>query len=347
MKRLHGLDAVRFLCALTVVLSHIEPLPLFGPGATGFGLLFSKGVRVLFNGPGAVIVFFVLSGLVIHFHALGSERIGPSFFVRRYLRIAGPMLAGFGVATLVGYGAMSLVNGVMWSLWCELIYYTLYPLLRWLGRRFGWRLVIAISLVPSYAATILYGHGDIAFGDWKLDWLVGLPCWLAGCWAAEQIAVARRTGVQQIWMWRLAIYFGSVVTLILRFHSPIAYGYSLVPYSFAVTAWLLREIAYYSEEGRRPWAWIEAAGAWSYSLYVSHPIVGRWLEVQFLKTVGKHRMAFWTLTLFSSLLLGYVFSLAFERPSHRLARALARYVRDRWEVGPKLSPVKPAPSAQV
>src|SRR5690242_18982998 len=110
------------------------------------GALIKSIWDILFCGPAAVIVFFVISGFCIHYPFRGVERLQvSSFLARRYIRIGIPALAAMGLAGWTGVQALLLkspsfaftldairhVNdghtGLIWSLVCELIYYTCYP----------------------------------------------------------------------------------------------------------------------------------------------------------------------------------------------------------------------------
>jgi peptidoglycan/LPS O-acetylase OafA/YrhL len=99
---IHGLDTIRFFCALWVVMGHFgaPPLPAFIDKSTLPGLLTIGIYNNLTSGPAAVIVFFVISGLCIHFpHAVTlSIPNGGTYLVRRYLRIVPPMLVAIAIA---------------------------------------------------------------------------------------------------------------------------------------------------------------------------------------------------------------------------------------------------------
>jgi peptidoglycan/LPS O-acetylase OafA/YrhL len=85
-QRIENLDAVRFVAAAWVAISH---------GALPFKSLLSDsdpGLRLIagaltstFNGQAAVMVFFIVSGLCIHWPNIGAHslRVGE-FLARRY-----------------------------------------------------------------------------------------------------------------------------------------------------------------------------------------------------------------------------------------------------------------------
>lgn len=192
--RIGGLDSIRFICALTVAINHfgaLLPKEWFGadPGILGkIGWLLSAYTT---NGPVGVIVFFVISGFCIHYPQATTQRVAlPQYYCRRLIRICIPALVAIGVWHAVGLAIEWPDCDIFWSVVCEIIYYLGYPLLLLLRRRFGWGPMIALSYLAAYA--LLFGNLDLvkaarngyaAFG--VFNWVLGLPCWLLGCWLAE------------------------------------------------------------------------------------------------------------------------------------------------------------------
>src|SRR6516162_9002412 len=92
-RRHDSLDALRFLLAFWVAVSHFEVFPLFAGVDTGnkLGRLLVHGWSTLFYGLPAVIVFFVISGFCIHlpFRHFETLSIGK-YYARRYTRILVP-----------------------------------------------------------------------------------------------------------------------------------------------------------------------------------------------------------------------------------------------------------------
>ena len=317
--RLDGLDALRGLCALAVVLGHVE-LPELGMGA--LGKLLRLGFHVVSNGPAAVVVFFVVSGLCIHLPQAGGRGLHiPTFYLRRAVRIGLPMAAGFALAWSTG--ALSEFRGILWSLIAEVIYYLIYPALLWAAKRFGWKWVLgasavgALALLGSDPKAVEYPH----FG-WSLTWVLGLPIWILGCMLAESLHKPRQTGAARTWLMRGAILAASAVAVVARWqlgsHS-IGFPWTLSVFGVVAWLWLEQELVYF--RSHPPAKWLDTIGAASYSLYLSHVAVLHlcwvlWGETR-LTSLG-FRLAMMVL----AVLGGGIFYLAVELPSHRLAKAL-------------------------
>jgi peptidoglycan/LPS O-acetylase OafA/YrhL len=327
---IYGLDTIRFFCALWVVLGHFDapPLPGFIDKSTLLGLLTVGIYNNLTSGPAAVIVFFIVSGLCIHFPQAVSLSIpnGGTYLVRRYLRIVPPMLVAIAIAQWIARVNLSLFHeSILWSLFAELVYYTIYPALLTLRRQLGsWWSLFAVSFVAALAvAATNPSAGDYPSYGLYLNWLLGLPCWLLGCILAEQFRrgriVHRLFPVRHIWLWRAAILLLASACSIARFHTPIGYPWTLNFFALFATIWLYIEIVRFADV--RPPALFEWAGSWSYSLYLFHPIG----IALYKRSVGGEfdGLAGWCLCMSFILGSSYVFAVLVEFTSHRLARAVA------------------------
>ncbi len=322
-RRFAGLDAIRFVCAFTVLMGHMPSFQSFLEPYGHRAVIIGKLLRDTINGPAAVIVFFIISGFCIHAPYRTSPRIGLEYFVRRYLRIGIPLAAALLISPYFGVTVADLVKSVLWSLYCELVYYTAYPLLARAGRRWGWPVLVAIAFVPAFVVGLVWPSpfGDYPTANIWHDTVLGLPCWLMGCLLAER-TVFTTPSRAKIWLWRGLVFAASVFTLELRFHTRVHFDVSLNFFGLLVLAWLARELAY--GQSRSPWAWLERAGAWSYSLYVMHPAASRLTELLFpTLSSGTH----WLIRIPLTLSACYLFYLAIEKPSHRLARAAASALR--------------------
>ena len=100
-RRLRELDSLRGVAAMTVVLSHFRDM--WVPTDIRTVTLWKRVALILLNplvaGPEAVILFFVLSGLVLSLPYLrGRNQPYRRFLARRVLRIYGPYLAALGLS---------------------------------------------------------------------------------------------------------------------------------------------------------------------------------------------------------------------------------------------------------
>ena len=196
--RLPELDSLRGLAAFTVVLLHFV---LMWPG-----WLNSVGIREfrhipmtllypLYAGHEAVMLFFVLSGLVLALPFLNHKaQPYPVFVVRRVLRIYGPYVVALGVAVAgaaiwhghIEHGAWastiwsnpvsprlivqhivflcvydwSQFNVVIWSLIYEMRISLIFPLLIALVARCGTKRSLAIAATGSLVALAASNHHD-------------------------------------------------------------------------------------------------------------------------------------------------------------------------------------------
>lgn len=325
-QRFAGLDTIRFVCAYLVVSSHsgslLQVIEHSGRNAEVIG----KVLRDLVNGPAAVIAFFVISGFCIHAPYRDGARLGLDYFVRRYLRIGIPLAVALILSPYFGVSMMDLVKTVLWSLYCELVYYTIYPVLRWLAFRTGWHALTAVAFIAALvcAVALRSPYGSYTTANVLHDSVIGLPCWLMGCLLAER-RVFVAPSMRVMWVWRVAVFSVSVVALEFHFHTPIRFDVSLNFFAILVFFWLARELGYYRINA--PPAWLERAGIWSYSLYIFHP-AGSHLAGKLFPDGSSAWQ--WAVRLPLTLTVCYLFHRAVERPSHELARGAAVAVRSRF-----------------
>jgi peptidoglycan/LPS O-acetylase OafA/YrhL len=329
MQRISGLDSLRFICAIIVFVGHLGgPMPAgFDLAAYGLlGQIIASSAVCLFNGPAAVIVFFLISGFCIHYpQSTGRPLVLRSFYLRRFTRIGVPAILAWVLYLVLGFHVTPPEFGVLWSIICEAIYYLLYPFLLALAQRYSWRNTLVLASASALVATALgwpvilrNPSSYVALGSFT--WVVGLPSWILGCRLAEYIAVrpAPIFSANRVWLWRLAVVVGAFATRVLKFHASPPWGVQIILLTaFAPLAylWLREEIFYF--QSKPPHKWLEAAGAWSYSLYLIHIVAinlgNRWLGAEPSKV----------LIVALGLALAYGFYLVVERSSHHLARKIS------------------------
>lgn len=274
-----------------------------------------------------MIAFFVISGFVIHYpYVHGKEFDTIEFYIRRYIRIAGPLLAAMLAARMVNVELGIFQTSILWSLIAELIYYTLYPLVKWVLGKVGWNVLMPATFLSAY----LVVSSDPQAGNYpsygiSMNWILGLPCWLLGVRLAETRwhSITNRVALKTINVWRLSIFLASVLCSVLRFHSPIGYPWTLNIFSIAVYFWLKNEILYWNGSDTAAVNWLERSGSWSYSLYLTHTLSQK-LFRSFLGSDRSGSVFTWIFEMSFILLGAYLFFLLFERTSHHFARKVAR-----------------------
>jgi peptidoglycan/LPS O-acetylase OafA/YrhL len=327
--RICGLDTLRFIAAIWVVFGHCGSPPLTqGLDRTNLLALFVQGFYGnFFAAVPAVIVFFVISGFCIHYpyRSPGTFEILP-YLARRYIRIGIPMAAAILIASPLQVNLALFHNSILWSLLAELIYYSIYPLLRWLRARLGWGPILAGSFIASYSAISIHPSAlDYSpFGP-ALCWLIALPCWLLGCRLAEvdfQKTLPAKSSLY-LWSWRFGIWFLSWTCSVLRFHSPIGYPWTLNLFAVAVFFWLQVEIRAFKVAAPAPS--LEWAGQWSYSIYLMHLIADTVYQRLPMPDLGFNLN--WALRMLFILLVSYIFYLIIEKPGHFIARGISLSLR--------------------
>src|SRR6185312_13796541 len=176
---------------------------------------------------------------------------------------------------------------------CEEIYYTAYPLLLNLRRRFkGWVPVLGTSALAAVVLLIFRKHDAEAMNftgmGYGWTWLLGLPMWILGCVLAESCDALKKWDRPRplIWAWRLGIWGASIVLLVLRFHRGLSYEFTLLPFGVLGFFWLKAEMSY--AYAYPPAKSFEKAGGASYTVYLTHMLALGFLGLQASTT---HRQA--------------------------------------------------------
>jgi peptidoglycan/LPS O-acetylase OafA/YrhL len=190
--RVRGLDSLRFFAALWVVFAHVSWLPVMA--TLDRAEPFERALRGLwgnlFCGVAGVMVFFVISGFCIHYpQVIGKPFKLLPFYTLRFLRIGIPLGAAVVICWIIGYNIRGFSNAILCSLYAELIYYAIYPLVLVAIRTIGWKWLMTIAWVGAGFVILLNpSAGDYHVNAVRLNWLLGFPCWLMGCRLAEQAA---------------------------------------------------------------------------------------------------------------------------------------------------------------
>ena len=328
-KWVNGIDSIRFFLALIVFLSHIHNPYVDILKNSSSSLLHALGLFMtpMFSGTSAVIAFFIISGFVIHYPNKNKPLNVKNFLIRRWLRIGIPLVVIGAFAACFKIYAMIPV----WSLYCELIYYTIYPLL--LKLKMSWKLKFQLAFLLSIIVIVIFGNNDVMAlfhqtGDnligqyWQLGvpltWIVGLPCWLLGVLLAEEFdSMHKEVSVSKLWLYRLLVFGVSVLIQVLRFRF---YASTLITenlFALLLFVWLRNEFTYYKRHSSV--AFFEHLGKFSYSLYLCHEIFVFFI----VKTMSLNAYTYPVFILIT-VAGSYLVYLLVEYPSHRLAQLLTK-----------------------
>lgn len=364
-RRLTSLDGLRGLASLMVVLTHARlasELPGAAPAVNAKVDEFVRGgflLGLVSDGSVAVAIFFVLSGVVLTLPFLGAGgwRRWLAYYPRRVLRLYLPVWASI-VLAVGWYLAVprrtgddlpwwvadhahpialrplaqaftltrtTFLNTPLWSLVWEVAFSLLLPLfvLTVSGRRRWERL----ALVGAAFAAIAVG-GLINVGA-----LIMLPQFLIGAVIATSIEPLQRAlgRVPRPGRWGIAALAVGLVwvswvewLLDLPAFAPIAWVAKVAASTLIVLAFLgfPRVMAF---ADTRPVQWL---GRISFSLYLVHEP----LLVSLRLLLAPAQPSFWLMAALGvplSLALGHAFYVVIERPAHRLAQFVGRWVRHR------------------
>ncbi|WP_406636675.1 acyltransferase family protein [Pseudarthrobacter quantipunctorum] len=379
--RLASLDGLRGVAAVVVLVHHslllIPQLSLvnaFRPANESplVWLLTYTPLRIFWAGSEAVLVFFVLSGMVL---ALPALRVGKSFdwrayyparIVRLYLPVVAAIMLAFVFAWLVPrrsgpdvsywlgshaeplsvaaaakdalllIGRSNLVTP-LWSLKYEVIFSLFLPVyvfVLWRFRR-HWVAATVLVFVAMFAGTAV-GNGSVKY----------LPIFAIGVLLAvkfkelrglaERIDGSRRP----VMVWRLVAVL-SVVALCSTWYGaalgvPVDWLDAFLPLVLAGATGLIFVVAFSSRAQRffslPTVTWL---GTISFSLYLVHePII---VTLGLLLSPAAPWLAV-TLSWPISLIVAWGFYVTVERRSHKLAKVVGRVAAER---------LRPAESAQV
>lgn len=321
-----GLDTVRAFAALSVMLAHI-----LGPKLPGMlqGLGLTQEIadfsRFAFTGLPAVIVFFVVSGFCIHYPYTRRALPVVAFTLARWTRIMPPALVAMLLAYMLHVEKYNFIDGfILWSIVCELWYYSLYPFFLLLSRRvsFNMQFLVALLISLTLAASLgsdQYGNAHI-YGP-GLNWLVALPSWLLGCVLANRLAnevAPEKYSMRSIILWRASVAIVASVLYWLTMNTPVGYYLTMNLFAILVFFWIRAEIG----APKEPNSLFERIGKWSYSIYLFH--------IVFLALVSRFvRSPFISIPII--LCLCYLAYRIVEKPSHNYARQLFKDYREKFQ----------------
>jgi peptidoglycan/LPS O-acetylase OafA/YrhL len=284
--------------------------------------------KYLFTGHPAVIAFFVVSGFCIHYPYTRKALPVVPFWAARLVRIMIPALAAIALAKLAELKFYNFWDGyILWSIVCELFYYMLYPVFLFTTKWLSWRSQFYFALTLCFAIGI--GVGSDEYGNphvygMFLNWIIGLPSWLAGCMLAEQIGTAREatqaSSKGEVILWRL--FVAGIASWLFWSSMNTAFGFYLTLNGFAllVFLWIKAEIHFLT---RRQDSVLERVGKWSYSMYLVHMpafvILGRFFTPSWSELTQVFVFPF-------VLYVCFLFYRWVELPAHNYARYLFKKI---------------------
>lgn len=307
------LDGLRFLCAAWVVLSHF--FPSFYPLPDGFAV----------NGYWAVAIFFVISGLCIHAPYVTHKKLDISrFYKARFIRIIPPIAVAIPISTEVLHN-FPLLLGILWSLYCEIIYYALYPIILLILRKYSHIKIILASYYVFILMTVIRNMiGPNPYETFILAPLFGLPLWLLGCLLAE--ALIKKEGRLQ-YLENFKVLIGLRVLIIVI---GLLLGLSdlFKQVSSILTMCLLGPVIFYwlySELSQTAYSklllYLTKFGKGSYSLYLTHSLA---IPLAIYCGLLAAAQVNWYLYLVAVTVFTTIFYFLIEKPSHQLSKKLGK-----------------------
>lgn len=295
------IDGLRFVAIGSVLLYHLMPTFAIKSGQAmgdrGFLL------ELLARGDFGVRLFFAISGFILalpfaeaHLRGRPPPTLGR-YFTRRLTRIEPPYLLALAVMFVAAvamhratagslfphlvastfylhnqlFGAVSLVNGVAWSLEVEVQFYVLAPLLaqvfrlRPAGRRRALLAGAIVALTAVNVVTRLYDPSE-TWLRWYLALPYHLPYFLAGFLLAD-LHVGRGADAPPSWRWDALGIAGWLLLAVVLVAVPPNMNGTLAPLVFLAYLGTLRGRALGWLFSRRA---IVTVGGMCYTIYLYH-----------------------------------------------------------------------------
>jgi peptidoglycan/LPS O-acetylase OafA/YrhL len=362
-RRLSSLDGLRGVAAVVVVLHHVllvVPLLAFAgaPGheQTSFRWLSHSPLHLLWAGEEAVVVFFVLSGCVLTLAVLrASPTPWRAYYPSRLVRLYLPVVASVGFAltlaltvprsapdqrsrwmnmhddevsvlsvirTATLLGNADTLNSVLWTLRWEVVFSLALPLYVWIARR-----VVRSGLVLAALTIAASVVGSLS----NSTPLTYLPIFMLGVVLAVHLGRVQSVvdRLRHRWPWALPA-LGALSLLLVTtrwwwpWQGPTGDPVLSTRPTVLAACTLVVALALVTR-----WSWLESpAVAWlgrvSFSLYLVHePVV---VSVAYLLPTESAWLV-GPIAVPLSVAAAALFFRVVEAPSHRAARAVARWCR--------------------
>ncbi|OAJ52545.1 acyltransferase [Paraburkholderia ginsengiterrae] len=363
LKKSLKLDAIRFLAAFWVLMYHFRP-PAFKellPHRLAFlGSALWSGSTALFAGPAAVIVFFVISGYCIHSAYQRDVTLKPiSYYASRFVRIGLPLVILLCLVQPLPTG-QNYLESVLWSLYCEMVYYAVYPLLRAHFRYIG-EMIVGCAIVAGVMVAVvrLIGHPACHSCVYETYGVPGTALlyaagWISGCLIAETQRNSTRFNVRSAYSpltmlirrgldmstrflshhlvaLRVTVVMAGAAIMILLSGSSLKPAFvplvtpdiTLPLFQFLAAIWIATETV--TPSASSIWSKLAALGAWSYSLYLCHKMALALLEMTQFDATSRFA---WFVQVALAFVISYAFYRLVERPSHGVSQRLRKYTSD-------------------
>ncbi|MCY1271263.1 O-acetyltransferase OatA [compost metagenome] len=349
MTYIKGLDGLRALAALSVILFHLDT-PGFALGWTGVPLFF-------------VISGFLITGILLDLRA-ASPGIGDflrTFYIRRTLRIFPLYYAYLGIACALALATHSVIPdlwsyvlylqnytlgasrfehpwvlGHTWSLAVEEQFYLIWPFVVWLaGRRFLPAVIVA-TIAMSIVARMAISHFT---GNPFLQFATLLSC-ADGLVMGAALSLAHRAGLLQA---RAVPFFLAAAALMALSLGIVGYGNMWTPLGWATgklgdwffsilclffTALLGLLVRSQGLQNVLEWQPLRALGKISYGLYIYHGLILIVVDRLIHYHTAPHTTSLWLLragtVLVGTIITSWLSFRYFENPLLRYKDVLAR-----------------------
>lgn len=325
MRRIDGLDSIRFILAIFVLLYHIGHSHIYSfiDRSTLIGKFIAAGLDCLFNGPAAVIVFFIISGFCIHYPYVKERNIKLiNFYARRYIRIMLPILTCYTLIHICGDGSNPFTEIIGWSIICELIYYTIYPLILVFIKYINLNLIYWLSFIFSIFCVWYINPNAFMYPSYGVfgNAILGFPCFVLGIILARLSMTDKFILVKNIYMIRFTLFFLSNICFSFMLHLKIGFPWTLNVFALLAFFWLYHEIMHFRISP--PSKLLEWGGKWSYSIYIVHGLILVLYKAYNIKPYES--ILEWFILLITMLVASYVFYLVIEKPSRILSYRISQ-----------------------
>ncbi|TAG52768.1 MAG: hypothetical protein EAZ27_11855 [Cytophagales bacterium] len=331
---INGLDTIRFLLAFGVVISHFGKFPVFEIFESNSLIL--KICQLIYNniftGQIFVVIFFIISGIVIHYsYTILKPLKWYEFIIQRYIRIGIPMIEIVYLSTFFKNREITIV---LWSLKYELFFYTIYPILNFISIKIKWQYLFMFFFVLSYMIVLINTpvlkmalnksylgfNGNYQNIPYYKSVFIGLPCFILGIIISNNLEniLKLKVSIKQLYMARLLIIALIILCSILRFHFHISFMLSLNFFAVFASIWLAFEIIYFNANS--PIYFFEQLGKYSFSIYVIHQLSKHIFENYYDLDFSFHFV--WILKIVNMFIFSLIFYYIVEFPSHFFAKKI-------------------------